>query len=658
MKKSSSKGIVLISILMVTVVLLMVASSLLVLNYYNLGFTNMSENKVSALKIAEAGVAYAIYNLKENPAWEPNVPVVYHMKGVPGRFEITFDRTKPYYSVNNLKNDATDPGVLPGWGGKGVPGHSVDLIITAYAGNEKDSKAVKHIRAILQRDIYYPGSFSSGQTTVDANTADIRTEATTENPGIAGNIHSNSVKATSSVYAIDTKNSKVLLHGGKASAQGDVKISDLDADSTTAPFSPGKNVTPLDLNKIISNGIKNVSSNLAGGTYVINKDDVKGPSTLPASCEVKKGKLYIKEDLAFTGNVKFELNDKSKDAGIYLEKDKNGNAPSLYVDQGNLKIAGPLQGSGSCYVSGKTALIGETNIVASDDTGVAVLSKGDVSMELPSSKKQALDQSITGLVYSHGNINIKILDPNSDVNPANNSSATPWPGDWEDSSGGSGGSGASVYDILEDNYPYAGTIEDTTLDGANGSTLRILDRSGGSVNLTTSGGSYKFEPTNASDFHMTLIYTDENGNATTWTCDMSSTPSYITVDTNSNVIDTNCTVNILSFTPAPGSSTPTPDPSGGTTPGTGNTGPGTTPTPSTAGDKIPPNFTFTGGLVAVDPNNPVPSTSNPDTDTAGNIKVSIGQGHVSIISSPKYLKLLDFSESSNVNFRCIYWSEI
>ncbi|MEQ8221204.1 MAG: hypothetical protein ABRQ37_02800 [Candidatus Eremiobacterota bacterium] len=653
MKKPSSKGIVIISVLMVTVVLLMVASSLLVLNYYNLGFTNMSENKVSALKIAEAGVAYAIYNLKENPAWEPNVPVVYHMKGVPGRFEITFDRSKPYYSVNNLKNDATDPAVLPGWGGKGVPGHSVDLIITAYAGKDNDTKAVKHIRAILQRDIYYPGSFSSGQTTVDANTADIKTEATKENPSEAGNIHSNSVKTgggSDDGYAINTKNSKVLLHGGKASAQGDINISNLDTGSTTASLSPGKNVTPLDLNKIITNGKAKVSNKLTGGTYVINKDNVNGPSTLPASCKVDKGKLYIKEDLAFTGDVKFELNNKSKDSGIYLEKDKNGNAPSLYVDQGNLKIAGPIQGSGSCYVSGNTALIGETNIVASDDTGVAVISKGDVSMELPASKKKALDQSITGLVYSHGNINIKTLDPNSDVNPANNAAATPWPGDWEDDSGGSGGSGSTnIYEILQNNPPILGPFDDKIIS-YDGCSLDIHNRNGSSnLLLTQDGVNYKINIDTSTGFNMTLTYTDADGNKTELICDQDSGTDYcITIDPGSTVTSPNVNIDKKYYSGVGSGS--------GTGSGSGSTDP--TPTPSTAADKIPPNFTFTGGLVAVDPNNPVPSKANPDTETAGNIKVDIGQGHVSIISSPKYLKLLDFSASSNVNFRCIYWSEI
>ncbi len=635
MKKSSNKGIVIISILMVTVVLLMVASSLVVLNYYNLGFTNRAENNASALKVAEAGVAYAIYCLKEDPTWEPNQVVSVPMTGVPGRFEITFDRTKPYYSVNNLKNDATDEKVLSGWGGKGVPGHSVELIVTGYAGKD-EVKSVKRIRAILQRDIYYPGSFSSGQTTVDANTADIKTEATKENPGISGNIHSNSVKTGAGIdgFAIDTKNSKVLLHGGKATAQGEVKISDLDTDSTTAPFSPGKNVTPLDLDKIISNGKKKVSSNLTGGTYVINKDDVKGPSTLPASCEVKKGKLYIKEDLAFTGNVKFELNDKSKDAGIYLEKDKNGNSPSLYVDQGNLKVAGPITGNGSCYVSGDTALIGETNIVASDDTGVAVVSKGNVSMELPSSKKKALDQSITGLVYSHGNININILDPNSEVNPAKNTAATPWPDDWEDGSGGATETSQPSYDLPIYGYKNNDIKIDVQLNG--GTTGTLTRNADGSYTLTinvgTGGGGTE-------GFHILIInektgIKDEDGRS-----DISGTyiKNYEADTIMAQLLD-KC--------------------SGVSSSGSGGGSTNPTPTPSATAEKIPPNFSFTGGLVAVDPNNPVPSKSNPDTNTAGNIKVSIGQGHVSIISSPKYLKLLDFSESSNVNFRCIFWSEI
>jgi len=62
-KQFDKRGMVLVSILMVTVIILLLTTSLLMLHQNNLRFTSIFENQVVARKVAEAGVAYAIYSL-------------------------------------------------------------------------------------------------------------------------------------------------------------------------------------------------------------------------------------------------------------------------------------------------------------------------------------------------------------------------------------------------------------------------------------------------------------------------------------------------------------------------------------------------------------------------------------------------------------------
>jgi len=643
MKEASNKGIVIISILMITVVLLMLASSLLAINYYNLGFTNIVENKASALKIAEAGVAYAIYCLKEDSTWQPpsgGLP----MMEIPGRFEITFDTAKEFYSVNNLEHGVRDGA----WGGSKVPGYSVDLIVTGIL-DRGDNKVVKRVRVILQRDFYSPGSFSSGQTSVDANTIDIKKEATADNPSEAGNIHSNSIKSSNNDPAIKTIDSSgtstyVYLHGGIASAQGTIDIKDTQSDhnldiennSSVDRVKQSKNIKPIDIDGTISQAKNNISSGsiTSGNTYVIYKDKVEPP--LPPSCTVSNGQLHITDNIVFNGNVRFEFDysyaDPSNsaydpsvniaDGGIYFDT-LSGKSPSLYVDQGNLLVAGALKGNGSCYVSGEARFIGESNIVAPGDTGVAILSKKDIYMELPSVTDEALNLNITGLVYSHGNINVDILDPNDPVNPANNFTAGQWPSNWEDivlSSSGGGGGGGTVYPV-----PYTGV--------ANGVNVSISTDGTGTF-TKNADGSYRLQLTpSGANSVVGSYYISANSN--TDSEDYASSSAAANFDITYPGTSTLARLfNVFS----------------------GSSGGGTTTTGS--GTKIDPDFHITGGIVAIDPNNPVPSQAKPDNPSAGNIHINIGEGKFFIVSSKKYLKLLESSRASGVGFKTILWSEI
>ncbi|MEQ8224795.1 MAG: hypothetical protein ABRQ37_20925, partial [Candidatus Eremiobacterota bacterium] len=455
--KKRPDGMVIISILMVSVILTMITTSLVVINYYNNEFTSITEDKAMAMKVAESGIAYAIYCLNENPAWQKTEHI--DMMYIPADFDITFNKNAEYYSVNNLKNGAIDGG----WGGVKVPGFSVDLIITGTV-HRGDSNIKKHLRVILQRDFNYPGSFSSGQTVVDADTLDLRKESTAENSSEAGTLHSNSVKTDIMNPAIKTFNAgktNVFLHGGIASANGhiDIKTSglsknlDTDNNSSVDPVQQSKNVKPVDVGKTIEkarNTLPGASKVDVNGktTYVIYKDKVE--PALPSSlCEVTKGQLHIKNDMLFNTNgndVKFELdysyanpssteydpNINISESGIYLDGTES-HMPALYVDGGNLTVAGPVRGNGSVYITGEGTFIGESNIVSPEDPGVALMASKDLTMKLPSSRREELDINVTGLVYSNENINMGILRPDDPMNPANNlSGTTQWPSEWED----------------------------------------------------------------------------------------------------------------------------------------------------------------------------------------------------------------------------------
>ncbi|MEQ8187383.1 MAG: hypothetical protein ABRQ39_05370 [Candidatus Eremiobacterota bacterium] len=655
--KNGSDGMIMISILMVSVILTMITTSLVVINYYNNEFTSITEGKSMALKVAESGIAYAIYRLNENPAW--NTPVNIPMLDVPGRFQITFDNTADYYSVNNLRFGARDGG----WGGVKVPGFSVDLIVTGIV-KRGGSNVTKRIRVILQRDFNYPGAFSSGQTVVDADTFDVRKETTADNPSEAGTLHSNSVKTDimgSAIKTFKTGKTNVFLHGGIASANGhiDIKTSgllknlDTDNNSSVDPVTHSKNVKPVDIERTVEKAKNTLPAaskvNINGNTtYVIYKDRVE--PALPSSlCEVTNGQLHIKDDILFNANgndVKFELdysyaNPSSTEydpninialSGIYLEGTES-HIPALYVDGGNLIVSGPARGNGSVYITGEGTFIGESNIVGPEDPGVALMASEDLTMKLPSSRREELNIDITGLVYSNENINMDILKPEDPLNPANNVSAgTQWPSEWEDIvfSKPSG-------DTLS--LPFQGTdatygLQQITLNGSTGSYIkRNVDINGtetftvhgltsctikiGTVNYAYGAPGGSMNVTLPGDIAM-LSGGDYGGLA----------------DEAMNIIRNEFQRRV-------------------------NAGEGVISSPVDPNAvKIDPAFHVTGGVVAIDPNNPVPTVEKPDTDDAGNININIKQGKFFIISSQRYLKLLESAKAEGGSFKTVLWGEI
>ncbi len=672
-KQFDKKGMVLVSILMVTVIILLLTTSLLMLHQNNLRFTNIFENQVVARKVAEAGVAYAIYSLEEDPDWQGDVgdEVTYYLPEVNGRFHISFDSSASYHSVNNLLN-----GMVPGgaFDGGSIPAYAVDLVITGTV-ERGSNDIIKRLRVVLQGDPYFDGALASGQIEVTADAMNVTRDSLLSSE--PGTIHSNSVKPAGApgTFAIDVET--LNLYGGKASAQGEINpatVLDSVTGSTLEANTQGRHIKPLNIERYISEALASpsmayldVPAVAPPGSYayivridklyVGNDPDDPNSWTEIAIPEltVQDGKLIINDDIRFqNGDVRFEFDHKYfedngldpnliAEAGIYMNSG-TPEPPSVYVTDGDLTVAGPIKGNGSFYVKGSASYIGETNIVAPSDPGVAVLCNGDLKMQLPSITGSPLDLSMTGLVYSHENAEIAILDPLDDENPANNFVGGQWPPDWEDVY--LGGSLSSTPDIAIP-YPFGGNV--------------------GSISLDTDGTTATVSSTFIPPSHTIYTITPASGGAVTLTVDIGMAGvDPVTETTSGDIIVDPRGAPIASFIQINGHHFEIPGHSGAGAiaamglhgyvdianitefGGSGGTG---------SGVKEDPIFNIKGGLIAIDPANPVPTASNFDTDAAGNIKVDIGTGEVNIISSPQYLKLLHISKGA-FKYRCVSWSEI
>jgi len=701
-KMTEKKGMVIISILMVTVVLLIMTTSMLIIHSSTLGFITTFEKQTMARKLAESGVAYALYSLRNDATWgDPNDPNCHNINidvpEVDGKFEITFNRSaSSSYSYNNIMNGADPNG---GYNNSGVPGYSVDLIVAGII-NPGSNQVSKKYRVILQADSYYDGAVTSGAFIANANSITVKTEGDEPNTFLPGSIHSNSVLGMddpntglpitrgSSYYAIDPVGSTEFdLYGGVLSAQGDINPSITAADPNTQlePKSRARHMKPVDITGTINDAVASSIPEVSGDTYVVGKDSLVSKTdpntsvTLPgltsADYEVINGKLTIKKDVVFNGDLRFEfaydkitedidpadtdaVKSAVKNAGVYMG-DGTGSAPSVYVKSGNLTVAGgTVKGNGSFYVDGEANYIGESNLVASDEAGVAVLANKNVNLAIPSAPTtQEID--MTGLVYSAGNANVKLFDAADTTDPINNlSSSGKWPSTWDfdyeevitNSSGGGSGheptyAAVPGFQVRQDSVGPPATFVSYEIYGTEDATI-------------TNTGASKWDP-----------------DRTTILSAGSSTETRLTVyKANSVTGPWDASTIIYQKVLAPGEQIIFDKTNSAGIPGINSAGsfrdavfsnkvnnniPGSEPLPTiiTGGTKVPPNFKFTGALVAIDPNNPVPSPGKQDDPNAGNININIDGGNLDITCSSRYLKLLRVVKAGTV-FRVVSWTEL
>jgi len=502
----------------------------------------------------------------------------------------------------------------------------------------------------------------------------------------------------SKAYAIgpdpDCPNTVFNLHGGIASAQGDIHPAiQIDTNSSLDPGSKGRHIKPVDIKGIINDAFVS-STPIKGSVFVIGKDsllDAKGKSIpAPFSCTIDNGRLVIESDIVFTGNTRFEFDYDSitRDSEGNMLKDNELKAAILnagvqmksnskiYVKDGDFTVAGPIKGNGACYVGGNASYIGQTNLVGSEDPGVAVLANGDLNLELPE-VSSPLSIAMTGLVYANGNVNAGILDLTDDHNPANNFKGGKWPPDWEEQvygGGGRGGGEKGVVFRIEDTIHPPGSKKLITMV-FTGSAAMHWKKSIFSDDVVRYGNNYAEIYPNSDKVYIKVVEVDPNSaepdesdiiDLNTFDPDaFFAEPN--TICTNKGYESTNMSFYskssslpdfnnyselilkiLLNFT---SEYAPVYVPCKGLNDG------GSSGSSGSSGEKVPPNFKITGALVSIDPNNPTPDALHPDDSNAGNINIDIHGGNINIICSSRYLKLLRVIKEGTV-FRIVSWSEI
>jgi len=468
------KGLALITILMMLSVIVMLTTALITVNGNNVLYSINYQQRASALSVAESGVAYAIYALQDDASWAPS----YCEKTMnTGKFIITFDKTKSYYSCNNLIS--LEPNTA--WGGEQVYSNTVDLIVTGISGN-----TTKRVRVELARESIEEAGRCSGKANVNAENFMITRATTAKDTSTRGSFHSNdpndaiSTSATTNVYA----------YGGVISASGSINIPVYDnvANGTQLkPYDMPKQIPDIDIGQIIDDAAAKPGMTITpGGTYILRQSASGGnyalfydngtgevPASIPGvTIKQGKGMLVFKDDVYFSGDVSFKFVPKDnhyKDAGIEL-KETGSSYPSLYVNGTNpdkaFMVYGKIEGNGAIYNKGGTKFIMETDLTANKLTGTMLLSEKNINVALPASSQKSIDLSLTGAVLTHGNFNATVLDPNNPDNPINALGGTDaWPSNWVEKAYVSGGS--ATVNVPPDGLQITGLPNPSTGTGTN-----------------------------------------------------------------------------------------------------------------------------------------------------------------------------------------------
>lgn len=163
-------GMALLTILLLTVLMVMMAVSMVFISTNFLALFGSAESKAVALKAAEAGVEYAIYQLNNDPEWgtaslafvaNPNtLPTFNRNNGLSSvitledgsKFTINFDESDPRFgSVNNLFGTTTIAG-------SETPPYTAKIV---SIGESENGNATKVIVAYLVRGDFYPYTINS-----------------------------------------------------------------------------------------------------------------------------------------------------------------------------------------------------------------------------------------------------------------------------------------------------------------------------------------------------------------------------------------------------------------------------------------------------------------------------------------------------------------
>ncbi len=298
---AKDRGIALISILLILVILVMFVVAFGTLITGNQNNVSNYSGKITLQEVAEAGVAYVLYRLNDDPSWAsigpPYESIEREMEDVKGRFSITFDPNANYCSVNNLtkslyQSRTTEPAGT-------IPPYTAEIIIKASITDSANNiRSTKYYSVQLTRGDFFDRHLSSEGPVVIASLSKYidcgEYHTSGGGPGFGnlslgfatkGMIHSNySDPDTESIKFRSGSPMEVKLgykEKGVVSTPGTIDDSDPDVtfDSNTVVLMEGSASMPegyIDIDEIVAKGTTSSPPpvTLLPGIYTLEREEV------------------------------------------------------------------------------------------------------------------------------------------------------------------------------------------------------------------------------------------------------------------------------------------------------------------------------------------------------------------------------------------------
>ena len=336
----NKRGTVLVWVLLLTAVLLMLAAVVLSRLRSDTFLGRGQESDARAFLATESGLALCLSHLGEDHDW---------VEGVEGTLDDGQSKYSVEFASNKSVNNITGSEWLDGpRGPKTVEPGTAHLVCVGSSGIRS-----KSIVAVVS-----PSGLLGNRGSAVLNSGRIVMKGDVRIDGFDS--FTEAVSSGADVFSLSDENIPDIITWrpesgqNRADIQGDVGIVSLNPQA-------------IDLGSASVTGKDN---DYARNPVAPPKIDIKGrilanshhsePSLQPGFTKLEQGDFYFASDLSYLGDIELD-------------------GSNLYVD-GDLEIVGSVKGHGSLTVGGTTSLLGDSDVVPFDANGIAVYSRGSISL--------------------------------------------------------------------------------------------------------------------------------------------------------------------------------------------------------------------------------------------------------------------------------------
>lgn len=351
--RRAKRGILLVTLLMILGVVLMWSAALLNLNRGELASGDHYRDRLKALQLARGGLNHAAQVLTNDSSFSGDISWGDSLRG----YQISFSGPTESRSVNNLDN--LPPGPITNFRGEDVPGHTADLLVTAWQGQRR-----VRVRGLIRRGFSLNASVVSTERVVLDGDMTLKgvtslTDPTPRGGGVVSVYRSTSAND----HAVSWANSGpgTFLMEGEARIQ-----SGPEADSAYHSISPN-------LKALYPDRTDEGAANQPPPRFSVGETVVAGSSNPAPTDVVLSGGAYR---LGYS-----QINDQRYVGGnLEVTGDLNLAGGTLYVN-GDLTLNGGIHGIGSVFVDGSVSINGGNSVVLTNQSsGAALFSSGDVTL--------------------------------------------------------------------------------------------------------------------------------------------------------------------------------------------------------------------------------------------------------------------------------------